>query len=238
MSELLGNFYDEKTTKLFELVINKLLKKKYQWFDRIIVNKLSYSKDQNYLGVDARLFADEDWVKNQWGKFYYSKPMPSGTEDDPILFEQLIGGELSKKVQDYFKDVFVFVTSEKTPKYMSWSWIEAIPVEMNDKNLQENISRIKEMMGLLTEEETKIQLYVRRRYYCIDDYITKLENGEGTIPIIRRHLDWMHYQIILTAFIRNNCGDENQYYDPRIHSKIMDVFGKRLHKWYEENIDI
>ena len=72
----------------------------------------------------------------------------------------------------------------------------------------------------------------------MDEYITKLENGEETIPIIRRHLDWIHYQIILTAFIRNNCGDENQYYDPRIHSEIMDVFGKRLHKWYEENIDI
>ena len=115
MSELLGKFYDEKTTKLFELVINKLLKKNYQWFDRIIVNKLSYSKDQNYLGVDARLFADEDWLANQWGKFYYSKPMPSGTEDDPILFQELIGGELSKKLQDYFKDVFVIVTSEKPP---------------------------------------------------------------------------------------------------------------------------
>lgn len=106
-------------------------------------------------------------------------------------------------------------------------------------NLQENISRIKEVMGLLTEEETKIQLYVRRRYNCIDDYITKLENGEETRPlIIIRQLDWINYQIILTALIRKNCGDENFYYDPRIHSKIMDVFGKRLHKWYEENIDI
>ena len=199
---------------------------------------MSYSKDSNYLGIVAILFADEDWVGNQWMDHHYSTPIPSGTEDDPISLGPIISGELSKELQDHFKNVFKIITSEKKPKYISWSWIDVIPVEMNDKNLQENISRIKEMMGLLTEEETKIQLYVRRRYYCIDDYITKLENVEETIPITRRHFDWIHYQIILTAFIRNNCGDENQYYDPRIHSKIMDVFGKRLHKWYEENIDI
>jgi len=101
-------------------------------------------------------------------------------------------------------------------------------------NLQENISRIREVMGLLTEEETKIQLYVRRRYHCIDDYITKLENGEETIPWRRRgQTAWINYQIILTSFIRMNCGEKDFGYDPRIHSKIMDVFGKRLHKWYE-----
>jgi len=103
--------------------------------------------------------------------------------------------------------------------------------QLKSRNLQESIRRI-------LREETKIPLYVRRRYDCIDDYITKLENGEETIPIIRRQLDWINYQIILTAFIINNCGDENQYYDPRLHSKIMDVFGNRLHKWYKENIDI
>lgn len=98
-------------------------------------------------------------------------------------------------------------------------------------NLQEFIRRI-------LREETKIPQYVRRRYDCINEYITKLENGEETIPVRRRELDWLHYQIILTAYIRSNCGDESAYYDPELHSKIMDVFGNRLYKWYEENINI
>ena len=98
-------------------------------------------------------------------------------------------------------------------------------------NLQESIRRI-------LREEIEIPLYIRRRYSCIDEYITKLENGEETIPIRIRQLDWNHYQIILTAYIRSNCGDENGYYDPELHSKIMDVFGNRLHKWYKENINL
>lgn len=97
-------------------------------------------------------------------------------------------------------------------------------------NLQESIRKI-------LKEETKISMYVRRRYACIDDYITKLENGEETIPIARGWLDWYSYQIILTAYIRSNCDDVNGYYEPELHSKIMDVFGDRLFKLYEENIN-
>jgi len=97
-------------------------------------------------------------------------------------------------------------------------------------DLQESIRRV-------LREEIEIPTYIRRRYVCIDEYITKLENGEETIPIIIRQLDWYSYQIILTAYIRSNCGDKNGYYEPELHSKIMDEFGDRLHKWYEENIN-
>ena len=67
----------------------------------------------------------------------------------------------------------------------------------------------------------------------MDEYITKLENGEETLPIRRRQLDWTHYQIIITAYIRANCENDNGYYDPILHSNIMDMFGNRLYKWYK-----
>ena len=157
MAELLGKYYDKDTIKKFELVINKLLKKKYEWFDRIIVKELSYSKSQNYFGIHADLFADEDWVGNQWREFYYSKPMPSGTEDDPIVLGELIGGEFSKELQDDFKTVFMFITAEQRPKYMSYSWIDVIPIEMNNKKLQESIRRI-------LREELNVPINVKRRF--------------------------------------------------------------------------
>lgn len=141
MSTLLGKYFDEDVTKLFELVINKLLKKKYKWFDRIIVNKLSFSKTQNYMGIDADLFADKDWVNNQWRKFY-TKPIPSGTEKDPIVLSEFIDEKLSDELQDDLKNAFLFVASEQRPKYTSHSWIKVIPTEMNNKNLQETIRRI------------------------------------------------------------------------------------------------
>ena len=98
-------------------------------------------------------------------------------------------------------------------------------------NLQETIRRI-------LREEVNTSNYIRRRYNCMDEYITKLENGEETLPIRRGRLDWTHYQIIITAYIRVNCEDDNGYYDPILHSKIMDTFGDRLYKWYKDNINL
>jgi hypothetical protein len=98
-------------------------------------------------------------------------------------------------------------------------------------NLQESIRKV-------LREEMKPPNYIKRRYICIDEYITKLENGEETLPLRMRRLDWTHYQIIVTAFIINNCKYGNGYYDPIIHSNIMDTFGDRLYEWYNDNIDI
>lgn len=97
-------------------------------------------------------------------------------------------------------------------------------------DLQEIIRRI------LKEEFKPSTIYIRRRYVCMDEYITKLENGEETLPLRRGELDWYTYQVIITAFIRSNCGDDDGYYDPKLHSNIMDVFGERLYKWYRDNI--
>ena len=98
-------------------------------------------------------------------------------------------------------------------------------------NLQESIRKV-------LREEMKLPNYIKRRYNCMDEYITKLENGEETLPIRMGQLDWTHYQIIITAFIISNCDSGNRYYDPIIHSKIMDTFGDRLYEWYNDNVDI
>jgi hypothetical protein len=96
---------------------------------------------------------------------------------------------------------------------------------------------LKQTIRRILREEVNTLNYIRRRYTCIEEYITKLENGEETIPIRRRQFDWVHYQIIMTSFIRTNCGDEG-YYDPNLHSTIMDIFGDRLYEWYKNNIKI
>lgn len=185
LTELAEKYYDEDITKSFELIINKLLKNKYEWFDRIIINKLSGPKDPNYLGIVAELFADEDWVGKQWMEHHYSTPIPSGTEDDPISLGDIISGKLSKELQDHFKNVFKIITSEKKPKYLSWSWIDVIPVEMEEKNLTENILRIKEMMGIIDEskEEQKV-LQIPSLKFFNDDWFQLQEflENKGNPP--------------------------------------------------------
>jgi hypothetical protein len=95
-------------------------------------------------------------------------------------------------------------------------------------NLKQTIRRI-------LMEEVDASNYIRRRYNCMDEYITKLENGEETLPIRKGQLDWTTYQTMITAFIRSNCEDDNGYYDPNLHSTIMDIFGDRLYEWYYKN---
>jgi hypothetical protein len=98
-------------------------------------------------------------------------------------------------------------------------------------NLQENIRKI-------LREEINPSMYIRRRMLCFDEFINKLENDEVlNIPIIRAgRLNWYTYQIILTAYMRNYCGD-SAYYNEDIHRKIIDIYGDRLYKWFQKNID-
>jgi hypothetical protein len=94
-------------------------------------------------------------------------------------------------------------------------------------NLQEQIRRI-------IKEETNLSTYLKRRVQCFDEFINKLENDELDYPVIRPRLDWINHQIILTAFMRDYCGD-SAYYCEDIHKKIMDYYGNRLYKWFKKN---
>jgi len=157
------------------------------------------------------------------------------------------------KSLDKFMNIVIYSITDEILEQLTDGWVEDSPIpekglyefiqeifgeriikkydELTNMNLQESIRRI------LREEENTLN-YIRRRYNCMDEYITKLENGEETLPIRRGQLDWTHYQIMITAFIRVNCKDGDGYYDPILHSKIMDTFGDRLYKWYKDNINL
>jgi len=97
-------------------------------------------------------------------------------------------------------------------------------------NLQETIRRI-------LREEIEMPTYIKRRYTCFEDFINKLENGEIDMPIIRgNRLDWYSYQILLTAYMRNHCGDGNHFYDAEIHEKILNFYEDKLYQWFLKNI--
>jgi hypothetical protein len=72
---------------------------------------------------------------------------------------------------------------------------------------------------------------------CFDEFVNKLENDELDVLVIRNvRLNWDNYQIILTAYMRDYCG-EYGYYDEYIHQKIIDYYGDILHKWFKKNIN-
>ena len=160
--------------------------------------------------------------------------------DDLVLDVKDLIDSNYDKTDAIYDTVRQFVATKKSFKFDyeterqywdSYIDIEKPLVNYVKTNLHESKKRI-------LREETKLPNYIKRRYICMDEYITKLENGEETLPIRMGQLDWTHYQIIITAFIRSNCDSGNRYYDPIIHSKIMDTFGDRLYEWYNDNVDI
>ena len=88
-------------------------------------------------------------------------------------------------------------------------------------NLQENIKKV------LREEFNSA--YVKRRYACFEDFITKLENGEDMIPQVMLDMSWDHSQIVIVAYMRMYCG-EGGYFSQELHDIIMSVYGDRLDK--------
>ena len=158
------------------------------------------------------------------------------------------------KSLDKFMNIVIYSITDEILEQLTDGWVEDSPIpekglyefieelfgeriikkydELRSMNLQESIRRI-------LREEATISNYIKRRYNCMDEYITKLENGEETIPIRKGQFDWINYQIIITAFIRNNCQDDNGYYDQNLHSSIMDIFGDRLYQWYyKDNVKL
>ena len=89
------------------------------------------------------------------------------------------------------------------------------------ENLQENIRRV------LREDINSV--YLKRRYHCFEDFITKLENGEDMIPQVMLDMSWDHSQIIIVAYMRMYCG-EGGYFDQNLHDIIMSGYGDRLGK--------
>jgi hypothetical protein len=170
------------------------------------------------------------WVPNRKGVNLTSDLDNAKGYSDIVLEINLVGYDYAE-----FSDVHIFAKNPDDCKIKSvyYNGKEYTKEGFLDiaKSLQENIRRI-------LKEERKPPNYIKRRYTCMDEYITKLESGEETIPIRMGRLDWNSYQIMLTAFIRSNCDNGNRYYDPIIHSKIMDTFGDRLYEWYNDNVDI
>jgi hypothetical protein len=144
--------FDEKTIKVYGKLLNKIMKKKYDWFDKINVNQLTYSNVglQPYVGIVADIFVDEDWGGNQWADYNYPRPVPN--PDEELSFGDIVGGDLSYEITNIFLIVFQMVTGLKA-KHISFSWIDTYFVNINKKNLDEQITKIQSIIGFINEDK-------------------------------------------------------------------------------------
>ena len=126
--------------------MNKILTKKYKWFKRIVITELKYSVNGKHINPVGEIYVDSDWAYDQWREYHYSTPFPDLENDNyDISFGDFIGGELSKDLQNDFKSLFSVIAGEKTPKYMSFSWLGIQLVD--DGDLKEQIGETQNTMS-------------------------------------------------------------------------------------------
>lgn len=124
---------DEHTKNAFESLINKVFQKKYNWFIRIIFESLTVSKVhvRPYLGIRAKIYVDADWGGKQWREYHYSEPIPN--EDEELPFGDIIGGNLSRDIQQNMLHIFQMVTGTKV-LLTSFSWVDTYLVERPEED--------------------------------------------------------------------------------------------------------
>ena len=131
--------YDSTDLKNYNLVVNKILKKKYDWFHKVDITYLSFHSEMRYIGLEGKIYVDEDWGAKQWREYHYSTPFPGNTDEyDGVSFGDIIGGDLSMEIKDIFIDNFKMLTTEFRAKTLSWSWLTTIFVE--NLEIEETIS--------------------------------------------------------------------------------------------------
>jgi curved DNA-binding protein CbpA len=154
--------FDVYTKEAYELLINKIFQKKYDWFVKIIVDDLMVSMThvRPHLGMRAKIYVDSDWGGKQWREYNYSESMPE--EDEELTFGDIIGGNLSREIQKDITHLFQMITGIKVLT-LSFSWVDAYLVKKSEEGLQESIIKI-------LKEEFQSN-FVRRRYNLLGDYI-------------------------------------------------------------------
>ena len=138
------NKLNDSDTKLYEMVLNRYMSKKYDWFQKIDIKDVGYSeRAPAHMAINGTIYVDENWLYNQWRKYHYSTPFPDIKDEEyAISLGDFIGGDLSEDLQKTSLTLFAGVTNLPRPKYTSWSWIEVRTIEDEDKKIMESIKSI------------------------------------------------------------------------------------------------
>lgn len=153
-------------------LLNILLKKKFDWFKKVEITYMSVVDNPNfpYLGIKGRIFVDSDWGHKQWREYYYSTSIP---EDYDVSFGDIIGGELSKQIQEIFFDVTRLIIKHRVTR-LSWELVRVNFVD--DESISESV---------LIENTNNIDNFINelnRRYKMSDeltDFVKKFIEDSG-----------------------------------------------------------
>ena len=106
-----------KYTKYYNKLLNIVLSEKFEWFKKIELNDIQVGniyESKNLIPI-GKIYVDSIWGYNQWKEYHYDSSFPT---DEEVSFGDIIGGDLSKEIQEQFKLCFSQIIGSLKPKYM------------------------------------------------------------------------------------------------------------------------
>jgi len=106
-------FTNEEMRSL-EIVLNKMMKKKYDWWKKIQINDISIQTNWSICRISALLTVDEDWGGNQWRnyhpnmEFFGNLGLEDNEEYEIVSLGDIVGGPLAFEIRD---DLHFYISS-------------------------------------------------------------------------------------------------------------------------------
>jgi len=137
MKKLLTMF--DEQLKSLNTVLNRVLKKKYDWFNKINVVFYEQKKD-GVPKINGVIYVDEEWYYKMWREYHYStNPVNPNIED--ISIGDIIGGKMANDLRDDIVNSLSFVFGENI-KGFQWFNIYVRIKENEEDMLTEEVSNI------------------------------------------------------------------------------------------------
>lgn len=148
--------FDNDVINAFQKVVNRMMKQKYQWFENIQINYLSYMQPMRYMGIEGVISVDMEWGAKQWRELHDTQYFPgnyyfqTGEVTDSVSFGDIINSDLGNEIREIFIQAIKIVIGIFEIKTLSWSWLMTKFIENpeNDDLVTEEISDMKKVKAM------------------------------------------------------------------------------------------
>jgi hypothetical protein len=106
--------FTEKEISSLEIVLNKMMKKKYDWWKKIQINDISIRTNWKICRISALLTVDEDWGGNQWVEYHPHMEFPgnlgleNNEEYEIVSLGDIVGSVYGNEIRD---DLHFYISS-------------------------------------------------------------------------------------------------------------------------------
>jgi hypothetical protein len=241
-------FIDEKTTERLEFVLNRFLKKRFDWLNSIklqnvLVNTMS-TWEGIYVFYSGVLNVDENWGRKKWIENNGDSEFPGNEgfdykQYDGLLLKELLSPKNISEIAEVFKTVFKGL--KIIDENISVSKIDNMLVYFDEKEMT-----LKEHIIRVLKEETKINPFLRRRLGMLDyeveyrlsaiyrpDNICQYKNGDELVEVVMEEaIDSMYWNYFANT---DDNSEEwvNIYYE--MVKYIRDKYGDEIRNYYIDN---